>query len=356
MRETLEDIRDRLRQGDYKNEEHVRQAIVCRVLAKLGWNIWNPVEVNAEFPAMRSEDASRVDIAVFMPPQWLRPAVFVEIKAAGKLAGCISTAEIQLRDYNRNNQADISVLTDGGVWRFYLASASGEFSQKCFEALNILDGDSALDDVELAFDAFLSKEALQSGKAVEDARLCLKRTDAQKIMFEMLPKAQRDADENPALSLIECFVKRCAERGIDCTKEEALKFVQSSRARQNSPVTIVQPAISRTPSPASISGTLSLQGRYGTQASGHLLPDNKRFVVFTNSLAAALSQGSQPEKHSFARLHQDLVKKKILRAEDTKDGLRIYRLMRDYEFSSISAAASVFLGRSANGHKEWKDT
>lgn len=363
MRAALEDIISRLRHGDYKNEEHVRQAIVCRLLAKLGWDIWNPIEVNAEFAAIRSEDASRVDVALFMPPQWLRPAVFFEVKAVGKLAGCIEAAERQLRDYNRNNQAEISVLTDGRIWRFYLASASGEFSQKCFEKLDILDEESSLDDVELAFDAFLSKDALQLGKAVEEARTYLKRTDAQRIMFEVLPISQRDADENPSLSLVDCFIKRCSERGVECAKEDATNFIRNSRHRQSSTTTIIQPAVSQVPinsiaqtdnfrTERSLNETLLIQGRRGTKASGKNLPTG-RFVVFSNSIAAEPSSGFMKDERGYYPLYRDLVNNKVLIPEET-NGIRVYRLMRDYEFSSSSAAASVFMGVSASGPREWQ--
>ena len=65
MRDTLTDIREKLQHGEYQNEEHVRLALVCRLLFKLGWNIWNPKEVNTEFQPIPSEDRTRVDIALF---------------------------------------------------------------------------------------------------------------------------------------------------------------------------------------------------------------------------------------------------------------------------------------------------
>ena len=194
MKDTLQDITTRLRNLDYKNEDHIRIGVVLRLLTKLGWDIWNPQEVFTELPAIPKEDATRVDIALFMPPQLLRPAVFIEIKAQGRLLPILDSAEIQLRDYNRNNQADISILTDGRYWRMYLSSASGEFAHKCFEKVDLLEKDAPLSDVELTLDAFLSRQAIQSGSAVDDAKKYLKRTDTERIMFDILPSAQRDAE------------------------------------------------------------------------------------------------------------------------------------------------------------------
>ena len=46
----LKDIRSKLHNELYKNEEHVRTSIVVRILNSLGWNIWNPAEVFYEYP------------------------------------------------------------------------------------------------------------------------------------------------------------------------------------------------------------------------------------------------------------------------------------------------------------------
>ena len=51
MRDTLVDIHEKLRNGSYQNEEHVRLSLVARILQELDWDIWNPREVNAEFVA-----------------------------------------------------------------------------------------------------------------------------------------------------------------------------------------------------------------------------------------------------------------------------------------------------------------
>ncbi len=65
MIETLEDICDKLEEGVFYNEEHVRVCVVLRILGKMGWDIWNPTEVNTEYKAVRTEDMTRVDVALF---------------------------------------------------------------------------------------------------------------------------------------------------------------------------------------------------------------------------------------------------------------------------------------------------
>ena len=107
MNDALQDIVIRLRDNQYKNEEQIRLGVVYRLLNELGWDIWNPQEVCTEFQAIRREDATRVDIALFLQPLLNRPDVFIEVKALGKLMPMLNAAEIQLRDYNRDNQAPI---------------------------------------------------------------------------------------------------------------------------------------------------------------------------------------------------------------------------------------------------------
>ena len=365
MKDALQDIVIRLRDNQYKNEEHIRLGVVYRLLKELGWNIWNPQEVCTEFQAIRREDATRVDIALFLQPLLNRPDVFIEVKALGKLTPIpmLNAAEIQLRDYNRDNQAAISILTDGRHWRLYLSNASGEFSRRCFEKIDLLESDVSQGDAKLTLDAFLSKQAIQSGAAVEDAKKYLKRTDIERIMYEVLPIAQHDAEDDPAVSLVDCFLSRCSERGADCIRDQALAFIKTVKTK-TSPVplgnilrTIIAPVqrpekTSPTPAVTNVGGAsknrLRLNNKRGANADG-VASEAGRFVVFANSIAAVVSDGFSGGYRNL-RLQPENDRTLV---PVSQNGLNTFLLSRDYEFSSSSAAASVFCGRSANGG-EWK--
>ena len=361
MKDVLQDIVVHMQALHYNNEEHIRLGVVCRLLVELGWDIWHPRAMRPELPANSKEDATRVDLALFMPPQFLRPAVFIEIKAAGKLMPSLGFAETQLRDYNRNNQADISVLTDGRYWRFYLSSAAGEFSYKCFEKIDLLDGLGALTDFELALDAFLSKKALESGSAVDEAKKYLKRSDTDRVMYEVLPLAQRDVDEDPSVSFVDCFLIRCAERGADCTRDSAINFIKDTRARPAVGVTVAAKGASKFDSFLAANQTTGLNAKATTRDDSRLRLVNKRganaegvyrlgrFVVFKDSISAPSTAGFQG---TYRTLRSQLETEGVLVSEG-RLGLQTHKLSRDYEFSSASAAASVFCGRSANDG-EWK--
>lgn len=369
MKKALLDIAVRLEGREYKNEEHIRLGVVCRLLEKLGWDIWNPKEVFTEFQAIRREDASRVDVALFMPPQLLRPAVFIEVKAPGRLLPNLDAAEIQLRDYNRDNQSDISILTDGQHWRFYLSNAPGVFEHRCFEAVDLLNQAVDLEDTELALDAFLSKQAIQSGVAVDDAKKYLRRTDAERIMFEVLPLAHRDAEDDPAVSLGTCFLKRCAERGVDCSTDRALAFVRAGNGRSTGSPELL-PRVKNFAKPArqirkttstqirsvqenvesyakTVNQQMTLTNERGADARGHQLPTGK-FVVVAGSVAASVTPRF---KGNYLELRLKLINEGVL-APALERGT--FKLLRDYEFAKSSPAAAVFGDCSLNGKIVWK--
>ncbi len=231
MKQALEDIRKRLANAEYKNEEHVRLSLVARVLQELGWNLWNPSEVNSEFKAVPTEDYSRVDLALFLTPY--SPSVYVEVKAIGRLQGDIRQLETQLRDYNRNNTAVFSIITDGRHWRFYYSQTGGEFSKKCFKILDLIDDD--LDELESSFNAFLSKNEISNGNAKRDAENYLQLSQKQRAMEDVLPQAHKMVSEPPYPRLPEAIVQLVTEKGLSITIEEATQFKQEFDRRKPTP-------------------------------------------------------------------------------------------------------------------------
>ena len=220
MKEILEDIREKLRNGFYQNEEHVRLSLVARVVQALGWDIWNPKEVNTEFVAVPTEDRTKVDMALFADA--FAPSVFIEIKGVGGIKD-LPGIERQLRDYNRNITAPFTIITDGAKWRFYYSRAAGEFSAKCFKCFDLLSDDLA--DIESALADFLQKGAIVADGAEEQAKTLLKLSQKQRVMEECLPKARRMVQDPPFLSLPEALIRLVAERGFNITTDEAFEFI-----------------------------------------------------------------------------------------------------------------------------------
>ena len=74
---TLANIRDRLRQDEFPNEQAISQGVVLRVLQILGWDTF---DTNAVWPEYQTGDG-RVDFALCHPPS--KPAIFIEVKHVG---------------------------------------------------------------------------------------------------------------------------------------------------------------------------------------------------------------------------------------------------------------------------------
>jgi Type I restriction enzyme R protein N terminus (HSDR_N) len=220
MKNVLEDICTKLKERAYSNEEQIRFSLVGRILLELGWDIWEPKEVVTEFPVAKTEDKTKVDIALFLRTNL--PYVYIEVKAHEKMVQNLGTIEKQLRDYNRNNTAAFTVITDGQHWRFYYSHTSGEFSDKCYLTIDLLNEDvNALED---AFFAVLSKKSVGNGDAKKYAEEHLELSQKERAMETCMPKVKKLTDENPLMSKVDAFEICMKELGYTITKPEILKF------------------------------------------------------------------------------------------------------------------------------------
>jgi len=220
---TLEDIQERLRANQYEREEHVRLAIVARLLQEYGWDIWNPTEVNAEYVPVPEEDKKKVDVALFLPPS--TPAVFIEVKPVGGITNLADT-ERQLRDYNRNVTATFCIITDGREWRFYYSLTPGDFSSKCFRVVDLLKDDPQ--DIEGAFALFLNKDQLQSPEARRRAEELLRLSQKERVLQESLPEARRAVQQPPYPTLPHALSNGAKQRGFVVSQEEAVAFIEKA--------------------------------------------------------------------------------------------------------------------------------
>ncbi|MGA7720482.1 MAG: type I restriction enzyme HsdR N-terminal domain-containing protein [Ignavibacteriaceae bacterium] len=239
MKEILQDIKNKIKNGLYKNEEHVRISIVARILQALNWDIWNPSEVNTEFKVLPNEDSTRVDFALFLN-SYSPPSFFIETKSVGKISTDLAKTEQQLRDYNRNNTAEFTIITDGQQWRFYYSQTGGEFKEKCFKILN-LETDE-LEDLIISFNTFLLKNQIFNGNAKKEADNYLQLNKKQRAMEDALPKARRQILESPFPSLPEALIKQLNQMGINVTQQEALTFI-NTYSEKKIPIETINPEL-----------------------------------------------------------------------------------------------------------------
>jgi predicted type IV restriction endonuclease len=228
MKNTIKDIRQKIRTNAYSNEEHIRLNIILRLLKELGWDIWNPREVNAEFYVSPDEDKTKVDLALFTNAY--SPSVFIEIKYLGKIFDKLTQIEKQLRNYNRDNTAIFSIISDGRIWRFYYSQTGGEFSKKFFKQIDLLEDD--IEDIELHFLTFLNKDEIQNGNAEKEAAKYLTLSQKQKAMEDAIPQARRLIQEPPFPSLPEALINILEKNGITISIEEAIDYIKNTPTKK----------------------------------------------------------------------------------------------------------------------------
>lgn len=228
MHQLIQKIQEKIREGVFKNEEHIRFSLVGNILYELGWDVWNPKEVNTEFTPNPHEDSKRVDIALFTSGR--TPNVFIEVKALGKLEEKLDETEKQLRDYNVNMSAPFGIITDGNEWRFYYAFTSGKFSDKMFRRFSLMNDE--VEDVISTLNTFLSKESICDDTAKIEAEKYLRLNQKQRVIADCLPDAQRDTRESPYPSFPDALIDRVQKKGYTITKEEAIKFIDEYLKQQ----------------------------------------------------------------------------------------------------------------------------
>jgi len=228
MKNTIEDIRQKILSNAYLNEEHIRLNLISRLLEKLGWDIWNPKEVYAEFPVSPDEDKTKVDLALFANNY--SPSIFIEIKYLGKMLGKLPQIEKQLRNYNRDNTAIFSIISDGRIWRFYYSQTGGEFSKKCFKQIDLLKDD--IEDIELHFLTFLDKAEIQNGNAEGEAAKYLTLNQKQKAMEDAMPQARRLIREPPFPNLPKALIDIIKKSGITIDIKEAIDYIKNAPAKK----------------------------------------------------------------------------------------------------------------------------
>jgi hypothetical protein len=312
MKDTLADIREKLLAGLYKNEEQVRLSLVARILLELDWNVWDPREVYPEFFVASSEDKTKVDIALFA--NQVSPIVFIEIKPVGGIEGRLQETERQLRNYNRDNTALFSVITDGQEWRLYYSQTGGEFDKKLFKVINIKDDD--LDVAATLLTTFLSKAQIETGEAKSEAEKYLQLNRKEKAMEDALPHARRMIQDPPYPTLPACLQGLVKQKGIHITIEEAVEYIKTADPKPPSkaaeiptpPFSSDHPQILDPNNLSSVKFTKILEARFGQE------PANGWKPLLEVAIRAALS-------HSVTLLElQTMLSTKLQSGEHNQEG------------------------------------
>lgn len=196
LRETLGRI---AKAGTPPNEEAAKLRFVLPVLRDLGWdvdNISGTGEVRPGHPAGGSRGGGWVDIALMGLQD--QCACFVEAKSPGVN---LDDHVAQFVGYAVHDGVTVCVLTDGLEWRLYLPREAGPPDKRRFALLHLRDDpvEQSADDLE----AFLSRDAVRSGKAERDAAKALKRLQEESDIARHLPDIWRKMLTKPDEDLVD---------------------------------------------------------------------------------------------------------------------------------------------------------
>ncbi|AHJ97691.1 DUF4357 domain-containing protein [Hymenobacter swuensis] len=329
----------------------------------------------AEFKATPNEDVKRVDLALFAD-NLSEDAIFIECKATGNLAKGLpedlAKVERQLRDYNKDNTAQLAIITNGRIWRFYYFYTSGKFASKHFKTLNLSEDD--LETVAEFFTLFLSKAAVADRSARVAAESYLNLTRKQQKMQDARPEAERRITQYPFPSLPDALMQVVAEQHTAVSRQEAEAFLEGHDGRLLRPAGVAGKAAPGNPAPPEAAPAKTTPDskapkrrvaplpeaavafvpavpepapkqptgekftlKQGTaHATAYLQPDG-RLLVAAGSLAAAQAAGSIPPKQ------------KVLRP--TGDYLEF---TENHVFASANTAAVIIVARAVNAQLAWK--
>ena len=134
----------------------------------------------------------------------------------------------QLFNYSAQKNPDLAILTNGILWWFYLPRAEGEWSDRKFYTIDILEQE--IEDTVDKFGLLLSRENVVSGEAVQQAESILKNRQKEKAIRESLPEAWNSVIKEPHELLVEILIET-VEEVCDFKPEnsEVLRFIRSNQ-------------------------------------------------------------------------------------------------------------------------------
>ena len=201
------------------DEAATKQAVVLRLLSELGWNTFDVDEVTPEY-SVRSQ---RVDYSLRLEGG---NKVFVEVK---KISENLEEHQEQLLDYSFREGVKLSVLTNGLTWWFYLPLNEGNWEQRKFYSIDVLQQRS--EDVAQRFVDFLSKDSVASGQAIKNAESVYSDMQKTQILKDTVPKAWdkiiSEADELLVELLVETTERLCGHRPDPGMVERFLSSVKT---------------------------------------------------------------------------------------------------------------------------------
>lgn len=243
MQQLIERIRERLKQSAYVNEAAISHGVVMPIVAALGWDTADPLQVVPEFPI---EGRGRADFALFGVGR--KPSIIIEVKGVGRAV----EADRQLFEYAFHQGVPLCVLTDGREWSFYLPGGQGSYEDRRVYRLQLDDREPA--ECERILWRYMARERVRDQSAFEDAQRDHRDAAGRREAQTVLPKAWADlVDEVDGMIVQIVADKAEALCGFRPAEDEVRAFLRKLALRQTNvgkPMLVNPPPVVPTSSPA----------------------------------------------------------------------------------------------------------
>jgi predicted type IV restriction endonuclease len=193
MKQQIESFIDELRSNKKMptfDEASTKQAVVLRLLSFLGWDIFDVEEVYPDYSvnshsvtyALRAKNSNKV---------------FIEVKRAQEK---LDNHQKHLVNFAIQEGVELSILTNGAIWWFYLISAEGDWQQKWFFSIDFLKQKS--DHIAPQLIDLLTKDKISKGQALKAAN-ALHQEKKQKFAADFIPQAWNQIISQPNKIFVE---------------------------------------------------------------------------------------------------------------------------------------------------------
>lgn len=201
------------------DEAATKQAIILPLLHLLEWDIHNIDEVTPEF----SVENRRVDYSLRLNNS---NEFFIEVKKPGK---GLEDYQEQLLGYSFRQGVELATLTNGMTWWFYLPTKKGDWKARKFYTIDIIQQES--NDIASKFVDLLSKNSVQSGKAVQHAESIYKGQLKNNKIEVALPEAWNSITSKPDTLLIDLLAETTEKIcGFKPDTEQVKRFLEYYKA------------------------------------------------------------------------------------------------------------------------------
>jgi hypothetical protein len=193
---------------DTFDEASTKQAVVLRLFSFLGWDIFNVDEVYPDFSvnshsvsyALRAKNANKI---------------FIEVK---RVREKLDNYQKPLLNFAASENVDISILTNGVLWWFYLPRSAGNSQEKWFYSVDLLKQKE--DSIVPQLIDLLSKNKVVKGQALKAAKV-LNQNKNQKIASNVIPEAWNKIISQPNMIFVE-LLRESTEKISGCKVEAKL--------------------------------------------------------------------------------------------------------------------------------------